>query len=297
MELYQLEYFKRVVEECNITRAAESLRIAQPALSQQIKKLEAECGTSLLVRGRKQTIPTPAGQHLYERAQIISDMVDQTLSSIQEMNILKFGTLKIATIPSVSSTLLPSWISEYRNQYPNIDIVLKEGTSAQVEQWIKQSECEIGFSQMPTTIKGIDVIETKIERFVVLLPKSHNFAHEQEISFSKLKSEPMILYRGGRLADFVLGQYHSVGWEPKIICETSELATLRALVSTGIGIAILPELAVLRDNADKSMTHIPMKDKKFKRIIGVIQRKDVDLSAAAKTFVSDAAPFLNDGSK
>ena len=87
MELYQLEYFKRVVEECNITRAAESLRIAQPALSQQIKKLEAECGTSLLVRGRKQTIPTPAGQHLYERAQIISDMVDQTLSSIQEMNI------------------------------------------------------------------------------------------------------------------------------------------------------------------------------------------------------------------
>lgn len=292
MELYQLNYFKRVVEEKNITRAANSLRIAQPALSQQIKKLELECNTTLLIRGRKETLPTPAGQHLYEKAQTILDMVDQTVSSIHEMNILKFGSLKIATIPSVSSTLLPNWISEFRMQHPNIDIVLKEGTSGKVEQWIKQADCEIGFTQMPTVLNGINVIETRLERFAVLLPKSHRFASENKIVFSKVRSEPMILYRGGKLADFIMSQYHSFGWDPKIVCETTELATLNALVGTGIGIAILPELAIHKDSQDQSVVGIPMKDKKFKRKIGVIQRKDLDLSPAARAFASNVAPFF-----
>lgn len=290
MELYQLNYFLEVVEARSITGAAQKLRLAQPALSQQIQKLEEELGTALLIRGRRETVPTYAGQLLMERARLIREMVAQTQQSISDLVELRSGSLSIATIPTVSSKLLPDWIVHFRRSHPNVDLILREGTSAQVEQWVVQGLCEIGFTQLPTAAPGLMSTDIKLDRFCVLVPSSHFLTERHSTVFSRLRGQPMILYRGGKLANFILSRCRAVNWEPKIICETSEFETLRALVAVGLGIAIVPEIAAHSPVNDASIVAIPLKDHAFHRRIGLIIRGAPKPSPAAQAFIHSTQP-------
>jgi DNA-binding transcriptional LysR family regulator len=290
MEFYQLNYFLRVVEARSITRAAEELNLAQPALSQQIRKLEDELGTPLLIRGRRETIPTEAGRKLVEHSRLIREMVSQATLSIRNLVELRSGNLSIATIPTVSSRLLPQWIADFRQKYPEIDLVLREGPSDQVENWVLSGECEIGFTQLPAGNTGLKTVDLIRDRFVVLLPESHPLASKDTTVFSRLRGEPMILYRGGKLGDFVLSRCRASNWEPKIVCETNEFETLRALVQAGLGIAIVPEIAAPNSIRLPKMAAISLKDHRMQRRIGLIHRNSPDPSPAAAAFMQGLTP-------
>ncbi len=242
MELYQLEYFMEAARQRNFTRAAAQLHLAQAALSEQMRKLEAELGTPLFNRGRRETVLTVAGETLRQHAEGLLERADAAKRAVQDVMGLRSGRLAIGTIPSVSACLLPGVIAAFRKLHPLIELALFEGTSEAVAQSVESGRVEFGIVQLPTTSGSFDEQMLFTEPFVALVAKANPAAKQKTINLAKLADQPFILYKG-RARDTALAACRKAGFEPRIACESSELETIRALVAVGLGIAILPELA------------------------------------------------------
>ena len=132
MELYQLETFIAIVRHGNFSRAARFLRLAQPALSFQMKKLEEDLGTKLIIRDRPRIRLTSAGELLHQRATLILDMTRQTRKAVSDINELKRGRLTLSAIPSLIGCWLPPVIEKFRAKYPDIELTLLEDSSSGV---------------------------------------------------------------------------------------------------------------------------------------------------------------------
>lgn len=242
MELYQLEYFLEAARQQNFTRAAARLHLAQAALSDQIRKLENELGAPLFQRGRRESVLTPAGETLRLHAEALLERATAARLAVQELVGLRGGRLTIGAIPSVSACLLPAAITTFRKKHPLVELALLEGTSEAVAQWVESGRVEFGIVQLPTAGSGFEEHLLFTEPFVLLLARAHPAAKQRSISLAKLADEPFVFYKG-RARDSALAACRAAGFEPHVACESSELETIRSLVTAGLGVALLPQLA------------------------------------------------------
>ena len=144
MDIKQLTYFIAIVEEGNITRAANKLHMAQPPLSNQLKLLEDELGTKLLERGARKVSLTDAGKILYKRAKHIVEITKATIIEIEEFGKGVQGTLRLGTISSSGTALLSSRVIEFNKKYPNIKFEIHEGNTYEVLEMINSGIIEVG---------------------------------------------------------------------------------------------------------------------------------------------------------
>ncbi len=283
MELYQLAYFIEIARQKNFTRAAERLRIAQPALSQQMKNLEAELGTPLFVRGRKQTHLTAAGEALLPRAEALLAQAEGAKQTVAEVAQLRGGRLVVATIPSVSACWLPEVIRGFRQQHPKVELLLVEESSERVAELVESGRAELGFLQLPVSKELYDVRDLVTEAFVALVSTKHPIARQKSIRLAQLAAESFVFYKG-RARDTALAACRAAGFEPRIACESGELETVRALVGAGLGLAIVPELAAR--TPQKGLTVVRLREPRVERTLGLIARRGHPWSAAARAFVA-----------
>lgn len=281
MELYQLEYFLAAARERNFTRAAARLHLAQAALSEQIRKLESELGTSLFHRGRRESVLTAAGETLRLHAEALLDRADAARRAVQDLIGLRGGRLTIGAIPSVSACLLPDAIAAFRNRHPLVELALFEGTSESVAQWVESGRVEFGIVQLPTSGGSFDEALLFSEPFVVLLAKAHPAAQQRRITLAKLAQESFVFYKG-RARDTALTACRAAGFEPRIACESSELETIRSLVAAGLGVAILPELATRHPTAGCVAVHL--RGDPVERQVAVLSRSGHAASPSAAVF-------------
>jgi DNA-binding transcriptional LysR family regulator len=281
MELYQLEYFLEAALQRNFTRAAARLHLAQAALSEQIRKLEEELGTSLFNRGRRETVLTAAGETLRIHAEALLDRAAAARRAVQDLIGLRGGRLTIGAIPSVSACLLPAAIAAFRKRHAVVELALFEGTSEAVAQWVECGRVEFGIVQLPTTGAGFDEHLLLTEPFVALVPKAHPSARQRSLSLAKLADEPFVLYKG-RARDTALAACRAAGFEPRIACESSELETIRSLVAAGLGIAILPQLATRQPSAN--CTAVRLLGDPVERHVALLSRSGHTPSPAAAAF-------------
>jgi LysR family hydrogen peroxide-inducible transcriptional activator len=281
MELYQLEYFLEAARQRNFTRAAARLHLAQAALSEQIRKLEAELGTKLFNRGRRETVLTAAGETLRQHAEALLERADAAKQAVQDLIGLRGGRLTIGSIPSVSACLLPAAIAAFRKLHPLVELALFEGTSEAVAQWVESGRVEFGIVQLPTTSGSFDEQPLFTEPFVALVAKSNRVAKQKTISLAKLANEPFILYKG-RARDTALTACRAAGFEPRIACESSELETIRSLVAAGLGIAILPQLATRQASAGCSV--VRLQDNPVERQVALLSRSGHQVAPSAAVF-------------
>jgi LysR family transcriptional regulator, hydrogen peroxide-inducible genes activator len=281
MELYQLAYFVEVARQRNFTRAAERLHLAQPALSQQMKNLEAELGAPLFVRGRRQTLLTAAGEALLPRAEALLAQAEAAKQTVAEVADLRGGRLVIATIPSVSACWLPPVIRQFRRAHPKVELVLMEESSGGVGELVESGRAELGLLQLPVNGEVFDVRELAREPFVLLVATTHPAARQKTIRLATLASEPFVFYKG-RARDTALSACREAGFEPRVACESGELETVRALVAAGLGAAIVPKLAAR--SASAGLVDIPLRDPRVERSLGLISARDHPWSAAAQAF-------------
>jgi LysR family transcriptional regulator, hydrogen peroxide-inducible genes activator len=269
MELYQLKYFLEAARQRNFTRAARQLNLAQAALSEQMRKLEDDIGTPLFHRGRKETVLTAAGETLQRHAEDLLDRAAAARVAVQDLVGLRGGRLAIGAIPSVSACVLPQTIAAFRRKYPGVELALHEGTSEQVAQWVETGRVEFGILQLPATGGVFDSELLFTEPFVLLLPKDHASVRQTSLSLEKLSEESFVFYKG-RARDSAMAACRSAGFEPRIACESRELETVRSLVSAGLGIAILPELATRHLKEICAVIHI--QGQPITREIAIINR-------------------------
>lgn len=282
MELYQLEYFVEVARQGSFTRAARKVGIVQPALSQQIKRLEEEFGTPLFVRDRRQARLTPAGDTLLEHARQLLSLAQHARESIVGLARLKHGRLSIAAIPAVSAFYLPAQINRFRRKHPGIELVILEESSTGVAEWVANGTAELGFMQLPEADARLDIRELLTEPHEVLVPVRHPLAGARSISLKQLADEPFIQYRG-KVRDAVAQACREAGFAPRIACATSELATVHALAEAGLGIAVLPRMAI--PSSLRRVKSVPLARPQLLRTIGVAVRRDAPVSAAARAFL------------
>lgn len=288
MQLHQLQYFLAVARHRNFSRAAESLHLAQPALSQQIAKLEEELGSRLFRRGRRESCLTDAGAALVPRAEALLSQLETTIREIRSYSGPQRSRLVIATIPSVSGMWLPGIIQGFRKQHPEVELHLREESSEGVADWVRRGGAEMGILQLPAPQHELEARPWKIERFLVVLPANHASGQARRMTLKQLKGEKFILYKG-RARDLVLERVRELGWEPEVACETGSPETVRALVAAGLGIAILPEMAV-PGRSGAGWVALPLESPVIRRELAWVRRRHAGWSEAAESFVRHAWP-------
>lgn len=281
MELYQLQYFLEAARQKNFTRAAAKLHLAQAALSEQIRKLEDELQTPLFQRGRRESVLTAAGETLALHAESLLRQAEAARVAVSEVVGLRGGRLAIGAIPSVSAGLLPAPIARFRQRYPQVDLVLSEGTSENVADWVEAGRVELGIVQSPTTEGLFAERILMTERFVLLVPNEHALAGKREAGLKAFAAEPFVFFKG-RARESALTACRAAGFEPRMACESGELETVRALVAAGLGVALLPELAARRARTECALLRV--RRPKVERQLLLIRKRGHAASNAAAAF-------------
>src|SRR3984893_17795339 len=170
IERRHLRYFVAVAEELHFSRAAKRLRIAQPPLSQQIRKLEHHIGHSLFVRNSRAVALTHAGEMLLERARHILKRIEEDLETVRRVGRGEMGSLTVGFIGSAMLTVLPTLLGRYRMKYNQVELRLRELTTSRLVDAIRQGAVDIGFLRDAGPTDGLSVETILAEKYVVALP-------------------------------------------------------------------------------------------------------------------------------
>ncbi|WAH37567.1 LysR family transcriptional regulator [Alicyclobacillus dauci] len=246
MDLKKLLYFVTIVDEGQITRAAQRLHMAQPPLSLQLKALEHELGVQLLDRNNSRVEPTQAGWTFYYRAKEILNSVDGLVTEIKELGMGVRGKLSIGTVMSCVS-YLPKPIQIFQTAFPQVTFRLWEGDSPQVEELLRNRLIDLGITRLPIESDDIEMIRLSAEPLVAVQPPDWGVLTNETISIHELKGHPLMALHGQGsrgLFGMFTEMCQNFGFNPEIICESPDVATLLTLVDSGVGIAIVPKLAV-----------------------------------------------------
>lgn len=243
IELRHLRYFVAVAEELHFSRAANRLQIAQPPLSQQIRKLEQYIGHPLFTRNSRAVALTHAGETLLERARHLLKRIDEDLDIVRKVGRGEMGSLTVGFIGSAMLTVLPTLLGGYRMKYRQVELRLRELTTSRLIDAIREGAVDIGFLRDAGPTEGLSVESILAEKFVVALPEKHLLAERKKVALAQLKRESLVLFPRelGPLAwDKTMALCESEGFRPKIVQEAPEWLTVLRLVSSGLGISITP---------------------------------------------------------
>jgi DNA-binding transcriptional LysR family regulator len=243
MELRDLRYFVAVAQHRNFSRAAEQLQISQPALSEQIRKLEDELGAALFERTSRGAILTDAGEAFLPQARGVLAQADVAAESVRMVAEGVAGTLTIGFIDSAALGILPALIRRFTARYPNVKLRLRElGTRRQLEA-VEAGDIDVGIVRGPVWNAGLAGRQIAAEPLLLALPAEHRLAHEDAARVADLRDEGFITYpadRGAGLYEETLRLCHDAGFDPKIVQEANEISTIIGMVAAGLGVAIVP---------------------------------------------------------
>lgn len=245
MELRHLRYFVAVAEECHFGRAAARLHMAQPPLSQQIRRLEEELGVELLERTTRRVSLTPAGQRYLERCRQILDGVDAAAAEAVRVAAGEIGRVVIGVVGSVTYAVLPTLARQLRQDFPDIDFEFTSEmlTPDQVVA-LREGTVDLVLMRTPTPAGDLLLRVLRNEQLVVALPAGHPLAARESLRLEELRDEPFVTYPAGHrsvLHDVVAGACQRVGFQPRPAAQVAQTSTLLVFVAAGIGVAVLPE--------------------------------------------------------
>jgi DNA-binding transcriptional LysR family regulator len=250
MDLRQLRSLVALAEERNFTRAAAREHIAQPALSQQIRKLEAETGLCLVQRTTRRVALTEGGELLVARARRVLAELDAAHAELQSLAGVQSGRLTVGAIHTMLPVDLSLLLATFHKRYPAVELTVREQSSEELAEMLRVDELDLAFLSVTERIEshGLALQPILTEELVALLPPEHRLARRKRVRMAELAGEPFISFRqGARLRELLLSAAATAGFEPRIALESNESRRIRSLVSRGLGVAILP-----RSDAEES---------------------------------------------
>jgi DNA-binding transcriptional LysR family regulator len=244
MELRHLKYFVAVAEELHFRRAAERLHVAQPAVSEQIRKLEAELGVQLFIRDQRSVALTPAGSAMLVEARHVLRQADEARRAAREASEHTLGRLRLGYLPDAVPRALPRLLRRFAAVAPGIDVTLQTGAARRLLEDVREQRIDLALVCLPAPLTGLRAVTVAHERAVVAVPEGHPCAGQAEIALSGLANTRLVqLARPINPAfyDGVLGACRAAGIAPSLI-EIPEPAVDHVLlaVACGSGVAVLP---------------------------------------------------------
>ena len=239
MEIKDMRAFYAIVEEGNISHAAQRLDIAQPALSRQMKRLETSLGVQLFERGSRRIRLTDAGRVMYARVEHILGMVDGTVREITEIGSGVAGSIRIGTITSSGAMLLPELISEFHSLYPNVTYQIWEAEGSRILELLDNRVIEIGVTRTQVDSKVYESIVLPNEPFVLIMNKEDEIGKAPDkVRMEELKDVPIIIPL--RWQSVFVSNCRKLGFEPNVVCVSDSIVQDLLLAKMDMGMALVP---------------------------------------------------------
>jgi len=245
MEIHQLRYFVAVAEERSFSRAAAREHVAQPSLSQQIQKLEAEMDQRLFDRLSRSVVVTEAGKCLLEYARKILVEIAEARRCLDDLKRDVAGRPTIGAIPTMAPYVLPKLIDKFRTHYPKVDLEILEDTTESLALRLEDGTLDIAIVSTCQQSAALERHSLGREALLVLLPKQHRLARRKKISWSDLRSEKfLLLHEVHCLSAQVCELLAAHDLRPELALRGAQLATIAQMVATGMGVSFVPQMMV-----------------------------------------------------
>lgn len=292
MELRQIQYFVVVAGQRNFSRAAEAVGVAQPALSQQIRRLESELGVVLLDRSNRPVTLTDAGVAFLARAERILAEAKLAKDDMREFAGVGRGRLVIGALPALARLSLGPVLARFHAAHPGVELMLREETTEQLERLLGLGQLDLavlhavpGLYTGEATHRGMMMERLFDEELVAIVAAGHRFADRSAVAVRDLREEGFVLrIRGSGLSHTIMTATAAAGFTPVVAAECSSVGTVRSLVSAGVGVAIVARSAA--DAPGPPVVVLPLRPPLPSHTAAVAWRSDSRPSAAVEAMLA-----------
>src|SRR5438105_5040157 len=287
MEIHQLAYFESVSRHLHFTRAAEELHVAQPSVSQQIRKLESELGAPLFHRMKRHVALTEAGKTFLPHARAVLQRLAEARVEVQELSGMRKGTLAVGAPPSVGTHLLPRALAAFSRRHPGISLTFREAGSRTLLKLLEEGELDFAVVIQPIRHPALETLPLLEEELLLAVPRGHPLANgHRRVRLALLREEPFVMLREGTydLRDQTLLACRKAGFEPQVALDGGEMDSMLRFVAAGIGLAILPEMVLADVGSQDGAVTVRRLSPKLTRSLVLARRRDRYFSAAAREF-------------
>lgn len=277
VSLRQLRYFDALATHSHFGRAAASCAISQPALSMQIKELEEILGAVLIERGARQVRLTKFGEEAALRVRDILRSVDELGDFARTSRGRLAGRLRVGMIPTIAPYLLPAVIADLGRIYPEIDIHIREALTSKLIREIIEGRLDTAIVALPVSEPSLTEVALFTENFLLVRPGRDEGTPVP--SSEKLREMRLLLLEEGHcFRDQALSFCHMQSSPPREVLDASSLSTLVQMVSAGMGVTLIPEMAVAVETRSAPVSVARFKNPQPARTIGMIWRKTSPLA-------------------
>lgn len=286
MEIVQIETFLAVATYGGFHRAAEALRVSQPAVSARIRALENSLSTRLFERGPGGLSLSPAGKVLRPHAEQLLRQVAQVRQAVHESHPVFGGALPIAASLSICTYLLPEVLQEFQRKHPEVVVSVRSGNSAEVLKMVLDGEVEFGVARS-LHHPEVETITLRDDSLILVGHPKHPALARRKVRLEEVESLPVIFYDRGS-SDWTLmnGLFRRAGLLPNIVLEVETIEACKQMVLRKLGLAFLPQLAVHEELRRKRLAPLQITDAEaIHRSLDVILPRRRPLSRSAKVLL------------
>ncbi len=285
MDLDQLNTFLEIVRLKSFSKAAQSCFRTQPAVSAQVRQLEQELNASLFERLGTKIALTPAGRIFAEYAEQILELRKRAQDTINELERVPRGELVIAANEATCIYVLPRVFSEFKKQFPNVQILVDRSYGDRVVEAVLDNQADFGFTQLPVAEKRLEVVKIHSDEIKALMPANHPLAHSRQILPQDLTDQPLLLPKTGTTRRRLSVWLEPVEDDLNVSMELDSTEMIKRFVMAGLGISFLAATHCREEVAAGKIAAVSLGPDPMVRQLALIYRKDKALSKAALGFI------------
>lgn len=284
-DLADLRAFLAVADLSSFRAASDLLHLSQSALSRRVDKLEDALGVQLFIRTTRKVELTTVGRTFVHRARNVMSELENALLGIQEVAQRLSGEVTIACVPSAVGHFLPAAIDAYHKLYPQIRIRLLDESSGNVLLAVTRGDADFGVTYIGTQEADIQFRPVMDDAFVVACPVTHPLARKKRVRWSELDGHAYITLAQGSGNRFLIDQALAQSeHRPRWFCEVNHVPALVSMIEAGLGIGVLPRMALPPDDGVGRLRAVRLTDPQITRTLGLISRRGKPLAPAAQLF-------------
>lgn len=275
LSIKQLKYFVSVAEHRHFSKAAAACFVTQSTLSTAIRELEQQLGVVIFERNRKSVLITPVGEKLLAQARAILGEVEDFVRLARAEEGALNGEIRLGVIPTIGPFLLPKMLAELRQSYGKLRLYLKEEISSRLADMLKQGQLDVLMLAFPYPLRDVEIVTLFEDEFLLCMPPGHALESKRSLRQKQLRGEAMLLLEEGHcLRDHALEACELRSADTNLVYQGTSLHTLVQMVAGGLGLTLLPAMAVAGDVLGD--TGLPLRrfsSEKVCRRIGMAWRK------------------------
>jgi DNA-binding transcriptional LysR family regulator len=285
VELAQLRYFATIAETLSFTQSAELLHLSQPALSYQMKRLEAELGVRLFDRHGRRIALTSDGELFLPLAQGVISRANEAVRVLRDQSGVETGEVCMGSAPSIATYLVPNLLASFHQVFPRVRVALVEGGDLLLHQRVYTGSMDFAIVSHPGSPQSLDITALGSEDLLVVTSPTHRVANRPAINLAELRDDDFV---------FPFSQYHltvqvteacrRAGFEPNVTYQAGSLESLKNMVREGLGVSILPSLAV--SGVGRTGLQCIRVRGRLTRELYLIRGKERDLTRAAQVLMT-----------